>query len=76
MLEDRERSEKDRRVYPLHSLRLTLFSIHIVSLFLSNPCTPSTLSLEAFVYFVCPTKIPQPPFAWKYYMRTENNTLP
>jgi len=25
LLEDRERSEKDRRVYPLHSLRLTLF---------------------------------------------------
>ena len=40
---------------------------HIVSLFLSNPCTPSTLSKEAFVYFVCPTEIPQPPFAWKYY---------
>jgi len=37
---------------------------HIVSLFLSNPCTPSK---EAFVYFVCPTEIPQPPFAWKYY---------
>jgi len=34
---------------------------HIVSLFLSNPCTPSTLSKEAFVYFVCPTEIPQPP---------------
>ena len=41
---------------------------HIVSLFLSNPCTPSTLSKEAFVYFVCPTEIPQPPFAWKYYL--------
>ena len=41
---------------------------HIVSLFLSNPCTPSTLSKEAFVYFVCPTRIPQPPFAWKYYL--------
>jgi len=40
---------------------------HIVSLFLSNPCTPSTLSMEAFVYFVCHTEIPQPPFAWKYY---------
>jgi len=40
---------------------------HIVSLFLSRPCTPSTLSQEALVYFVCPTKIPQPPFAWKYY---------
>jgi hypothetical protein len=40
---------------------------HIVSLFLSNPCTPSTLSKEAFVYFVCPTEIPQPPFAWNYY---------
>ena len=39
-----------------------------VSLFLSNPCTPSTLSKEAFVYFVCPTRIPQPPFAWKYYL--------
>ena len=43
---------------------------HIVSLFLSNPCTPSTLSKEAFVYFVCPTEIPQPPFAWKYYSRS------
>jgi hypothetical protein len=43
---------------------------HIVSLFLSSPCTPSTLSKEAFVYFVCPTEIPQPPFAWKYYPRT------
>jgi len=42
---------------------------HIVSLFLSNPCTPSTLSKEAFVYFVCPTEIPQPPFAWKYYSK-------
>ena len=42
---------------------------HIVSPFLSHPCTPSTLSKEAFVYFVCPTEIPQPPgpFAWKYY---------
>jgi len=40
---------------------------HIVSLFLYNPCTPSTLSKEAFVYFVCPAEIPQPPFAWKYY---------
>ena len=40
---------------------------NIASLFLSNPCTPSTLSKEAFVYFVCPTEIPQPPFAWKYY---------
>jgi len=29
---------------------------HIVSLFLSNPCTPGTLSKEAFVYFVCLTK--------------------
>jgi len=38
----------------------------IVSLFLSNPCTPSTLSNEAFVYFVCLTENPQPPFAWKY----------
>jgi len=37
--------------------------LHIVSLFLSNPCTPSTLSKEAF----CPTEIPQPPFEWKYY---------
>ena len=44
---------------------------HIVSLFLSNPCTPSTLSKEAFVYFVCPTEIPQPPFAWKYYRRSQ-----
>ena len=42
---------------------------HIVSLFLSNPCTPSTLSKEAFVYCVCPTEIPQPPFAWKCYVR-------
>ena len=42
---------------------------YIVSLFLSNPCTPSTLSKEAFVYFVCPTEIPQPPFAWKYYCK-------
>jgi len=33
----------------------------------SIPCTPSTLSQEAFVYFVCPTEIPQPPFEWKYY---------
>jgi len=41
---------------------------HIVSLFLSNPCTPSTLCKETFVYFVCPTEIPQPPFAWKYYI--------
>jgi len=40
---------------------------HIVFLFLSNPCTPSSLSKEAFVYFVCPTEIPQPPFTWKYY---------
>jgi len=40
---------------------------HIVSLFLSNPCTPSTLSKEAFMYSVCPTEIPQPPFSWKYY---------
>ena len=39
---------------------------NIFSLFLSNPCTPSTLSKDAFVYFVCPTKIPQPPFAWKH----------
>ena len=39
---------------------------HIVSLFLSNPCTPFTLSKEALVYFVCPTEIPQPPSAWKY----------
>ena len=45
---------------------------HIVSLFLSNPCTPNTLSQEAFVYFVCPTKIPQPPFAWKYYLSSGN----
>ena len=41
---------------------------HIASLFLSNPCTPSTLSKEVFVYFVCPTEIPQPPCAWKYYV--------
>jgi len=39
----------------------------IVSPFLPNPRDPSTLSKEAFVYFVCPTEIPQPPFAWKYY---------
>ena len=25
-------------------------------------------SKEVFVYFVCPTEIPQPPFAWKYYL--------
>ena len=37
--------------------------VHLVSLFLSNLCTPSTLSKEAFVYFVCPTEIPQLPFA-------------
>ena len=41
---------------------------HIVSLFLSNPCTPSTLGKEAFVYFVCPTKFLQPPFAWTYHL--------
>ena len=35
---------------------------NIVSLFLSNPCISSTLSKEAFVYFMCPTKIQQPPF--------------
>jgi len=40
---------------------------HIVSLFFSNPCTSSTLSKEAFVYFVYPTEIPQPHFVWKYY---------
>jgi len=34
---------------------------HIVSLFLSNPCTTGTLSKEACVYFVCATEIPQPP---------------
>jgi len=41
---------------------------HIVSLFLSSPCTPSTLSKEASVYFVCPTEISRPPFAWKYFI--------
>ena len=44
-----------------------LHRFHIVSLFLSNPYIPSTLSKEAFVIFVCPTEIPQPPFAWKYF---------
>jgi len=44
--------------------------LHIVSLFLSNPCTTSTLSKEAFVYFVCHTEIPQPPFPWKYDIMT------
>jgi len=34
-----------------------------------NLCTPSTLSKESFVYFVCPTEIPQLPFAWKYSIR-------
>jgi len=68
------RGLKEKRERP-QSVPLTLpgsYSLldrfHIVSLFLSNPCTPSTLSKEAFVYFVlCPTEIPQPPFAWKYY---------
>jgi len=43
--------------------------VHVVSIFLSDLCspsTPSTLSLESLVYFVCPTKIPQLPFAWNY----------
>jgi len=40
---------------------------HIVSLFLSNPCTPSTLCNQAIVYFVSPTEIAQLPFARKYY---------
>jgi len=30
--------------------------------------TPSTLTNEAFVYFVYPTEIPEPPLAWKYYL--------
>jgi len=45
--------------------------VHVVSLFLSNlytPSTPTTLSLESFVNFVCPNKIPQLPFTWKYYV--------
>jgi len=49
------------------SKQMCVDRFHIVSLFLFNPCTPSTLSKEAFVYFVCPTEIPQPLFAWKYY---------
>ena len=40
---------------------------HIVSLFLSNHCTPSNLSKEVFMYFVCPAEITQPAFAWKNY---------
>ena len=48
---------------------------HIVSLFLSNTCTPSTLFKEAFVYFVCPTEIPQPPFAWKYYLHRSKKPI-
>jgi len=47
---------------------------HLVSLFISNPCTPSTLSKEAFVYCVCPTEFPQAPFAWKYYDEKEPYT--
>ena len=42
--------------------------VHIVSLLLFNLCVPSTLSKESFVNFVCPTEIPQLPFAWKYYL--------
>jgi len=50
---------------------------HIVSLFRSNLCTPSTLCKEAFVYFVCPTEIPQPPFSWKYYhVEAKTDTRP
>jgi len=43
---------------------MCLNRFHIVFLFLSDHCTPNTLSKEAFEYFVCPTEIPQPPFAW------------
>jgi len=49
------------------SKQMCVDCFHIVCLFLSNPCTPSILSKEAFVYFVCPIQIPQPPFAWRYY---------
>ena len=47
---------------------------HVFPLFLSNLYTPSILSKEAFVYFVCPTEIqvPQPPFAWKYYLNVKS----
>jgi len=47
--------------------------VHVVSLFLSNPSTPSTLSKKLFVYFVCPTEIPQTPFAWKYDSAVEDS---
>ena len=57
-----------------------MWTVSTLSLFLSNSCTPSTLCKEAFVYFVCPTEIPQPPFAWKYYhpcgKQPENNRSP
>jgi len=62
--EKRERSQSVPLTLPASYSR---FCFHIVSLLLSNPCTPSTLSKEAYAYFVCPTEIPQPPFAWKYY---------
>jgi len=68
--EERERSQSVPLTLPAsYSLFLQMCAdrFHIVSLFLHNPCTPSTLCKEAFVYFVCPTEIPQPPFAWKYY---------
>jgi len=42
--------------------------VHVVSLLLFNLCATSTLSKESLVYFVCPTEIPQLPFAWKYYL--------
>jgi len=48
---------------------------HIVSLCLSRSCTPSDLSKEAFVYFVCPTEIPQPPFALKYYSPNRTQSI-
>ena len=44
-----------------------VWTVSTLFLFFSNTCTPSTLSKEVFVYFVCPTEIPQPPFSWKYY---------
>jgi len=40
---------------------------HIFSLFLFQTMYSQYSSKEAFVYFVCPTEIPQPPFASKYY---------
>jgi len=44
---------------------------HVVSPFLSNPFTSSTSNQESFVCFVFPTEIPQPPFAWKYYLLSD-----